>query len=83
MDAAVAEAIIEFRKDEDFTSIDDLKNVPGVTEEAFAEMREWITVRSSAFSMEFNVNFNGAVAGIRAYVVREGDKTRPIYWQVL
>ena len=83
MDAALAEAIVEFRKGEDFMSIDDLKNVPAISDEVFAEMRDWITVKSSAFSMEFNVDCNGAVAGIRAYVVREGGKTRPIYWQVL
>jgi general secretion pathway protein K len=83
MDAALAEAILEFRRSEDFMSIDDLKNVPGMSEEVFAELRDWITVKSSAFSMEFNVNCNGAVAGVRTYVVREGGKTRPIYWQVL
>jgi len=83
MDAALAEAIIEFRRDEDFMSIEDLRNVPGMSDEVFAEMRDWITVKSSSFSMEFNVHCNGAVAGIRAYVAREGDKTRPIYWQVL
>jgi general secretion pathway protein K len=83
MDAALAEAIVEFRKDEDFLSIDDLKNVPGMSDELFGEIRDWITVRSSIFSMEFKVNCNGAVAGIRAYIMREGGKTRPIYWQVL
>ena len=83
MDAALAETIIEFRRDEDFMSIEDLRNVPGMSDEVFAEMRDWITIKSSSFSMEFNVHCNGAVAGIRAYVVREGDKTRPIYWQVL
>jgi general secretion pathway protein K len=82
MDAALAEAIIEFRNDEDFMSIDDLKNVPGISEELFGELSEWITVKSSIFSMAFNVNCNGAVAGIRSYVVREEGKTRPIYWQV-
>lgn len=83
MDAALAEAIIEYRKDEDFISVNDLRNVPGMSDEVFAELRDWITVKSASFSMEFSVNSNGASAGIRAYVVREGENTRPIYWQVL
>ncbi|MFO7461628.1 MAG: type II secretion system minor pseudopilin GspK [Desulfatiglandales bacterium] len=83
MDAALAESIIEFRRDEDFMSIDDLKNVPGMSDEVFAELRDWVTVKTSTFSLEFEVNCNGAVAGIRSYVLREESKTRPIYWQVL
>ncbi|MBN2033368.1 MAG: type II secretion system minor pseudopilin GspK [Deltaproteobacteria bacterium] len=83
MDAAMADAIIEFRKDEDFMGIDDLKKVPAISGEVFAEIRDWITVKGSTFSIDFSVNANGAAAEIRTYVLREGGKTRPIYWQVL
>ena len=83
LDDSIASAIIEFRQEEDFMSIDDLRKVPGMSDEVFAEIRDWITVKSSFFSMEFNVNCNGAVAAIRTYLVREGGKTRPIYWQAL
>jgi hypothetical protein len=83
LDSSLAEAIIEYRQEVDFMSIDDLREVPGMSDEVFAEIRDWITVKSSYFSMEFNVNANGAVAAIRAYAVREEGKTRPIYWQVL
>ncbi len=83
MDDAIAAAIIEYRKEEDFTSIDDLRKVPGMSDEVLAEIRDWITVRSSSFSMEFNVNCNGASCVVKAFVVREGGKTKPIYWQVL
>jgi general secretion pathway protein K len=83
LDNSLAEAIIEYRQEVDFVSIDDLREVPGMSDEVFAEIRDWITVKSSYFSMEFNVNANGAVAAIRAYAVREEGKTRPIYWQVL
>lgn len=83
MDGPLAEAIIEHRQEEDFARIDDLRNVSGMTDELFAEIRDWITVKSSYFSMEFNVNSNGAVAAIRAYAAREEGKTVPIYWQVL
>ena len=83
LDDSIASAIIEFRQEEDFMSIDDLRKVPGMSDEVFAEIRDWITVKSAFFSMEFNVNCNGAVAAIRTYLVREGGKTRPIYWQAL
>jgi general secretion pathway protein K len=83
LDGALAAAIIDYRREEDFMSIDDLREVPGMSDEVFAEIRDWITVRSSFFSMAFNVDCNGAVAAIRTYLVREGGKTRPIYWQAL
>jgi general secretion pathway protein K len=83
IDDAIAEAIIEYRQEEDFTSIEDLRKVPGMSDEVLAEIRDWITVKSSSFSMEFTVNCNGATSMVRTFVVREGGKTRPIYWQVL
>jgi len=83
LDSSMAAAIIEYRQEEDFMGIEDLRKVPGMSDEVFAEIRDWITVKSSHFSMEFNVNCNGAVAAVRTYLVREGGKTRPIYWQVL
>jgi general secretion pathway protein K len=83
IDDAIAEAIIEYRQEEDFTSIEDLRKVPGMSDEVLAEIRDWITVKSSSFSMEFTVNCNGATSTVRTFVVREGGKTRPIYWQVL
>jgi general secretion pathway protein K len=83
IDGAIAEAIIEYRKEENFTSINDLRKVPGMSDEVFAEIRDWITVKSSSFSIEFNVNCNGATSVVKTFVVREGGKTRPIYWQVL
>jgi len=83
LDSAMAAAIVEYRQEEDFMSIDDLRKVPGMSDEVFAGIRDWITVKSASFSLEFNVNCNGAVAAIRTFVMREGGKTRPIYWQVL
>jgi general secretion pathway protein K len=82
LDSSVASAIIEYRREENFMGIDDLRKVPGMSDELIAEIRDWVTVKSSFFSMEFNVNCNGAVAAIRTYVMREGGKTKPIYWQV-
>ena len=83
MDSALAEAIVEYRKEESFESIDDLGKVPGMDDDVLAEIREWITVKSSTFSIEAHVNCNGAVASIRTIAQRQGNTAKLIYWQVL
>ena len=83
MDSALAAAIVEYRKEEDFESLDDLRKVPGMDDEVLTEIGEWITVKSSAFSIEAHVNCNGAVASIRTIAQRQGNKAKLIYWQVL
>jgi general secretion pathway protein K len=83
MDGALAEAIVQHRKEERFESIEDLNKVPGMDDEVLAEMGEWITVKSSSFSIETHVDCNGAVAGIKAVARREGNQAKLIYWQVL
>ena len=83
LDITAAEAIIEYRKEQDFSSADDLKKVAGIDDELFNEIREWITVKSSAFSLEVEGNCQEAVARIKAVVIREEDRLRLIYWQVV
>jgi general secretion pathway protein K len=83
MDSALASAIVEYRKEERFESVDDLRKVAGMDDEVLAEIGEWITVKSSTFSIEAHVNSNGAVASIRAIAQRQGNKAKLIYWQVL
>ena len=83
MDSALAAAIVEYRKEEKFESIEDLRKVPGMDDDVLAEIGEWITVKSSTFSIESHVNCNGAVASIRTVAQRQGKKAKLIYWQVL
>jgi len=83
MDSALAGAIVDYRKEESFESIEDLRKVPGMDDEVIAEISEWITVKSSTFSIETHVNCNGAVASIRTVAQRQGSKAKLIYWQVL
>jgi general secretion pathway protein K len=82
MDSALAESIVEYRKEESFESIEDLKKVGGIDEEVLEEIREWITVKSSTFTIEAHVSYSGAVASIKTVVQRQGNKGRLIYWQV-
>jgi general secretion pathway protein K len=83
MDSALAEAIVEYRKEESFETVDDLSKVPGMDDTVLAEIGEWITVESSTFSIEVHVNCNGAVASIKTVAERNGNKASLIYWQVL
>jgi general secretion pathway protein K len=83
MDSALAEAIVDYRKEESFESIEDLRKVPGMDDDVIAEISEWITVKSSIFSIEAHVNCNGAVATIRTVAQRQGGKAKLVYWQVM
>jgi general secretion pathway protein K len=83
LDISIAEAIIEFRSEEDFLKADDLKKVSGVDEGLFNEIKEWITVKSSVFSIEIQGGYQEAVARIKAIALREEDRLRLIYWQVI
>jgi general secretion pathway protein K len=83
MDSTLAEAIVEYRKEANFESIDDLRKVPGMDDEVLGEISGWITVKSSTFSIEARVNCNGATASIRTVAQRQGNKAKLIYWQVL
>jgi len=83
MDSALASAIVDYRKEEAFESIDDLRKVPGMQNEVLAEINPWITVKSASFSIDVQVNCNGAVASIKTVAQKEENKTRLIYWQVL
>jgi general secretion pathway protein K len=83
MDSTLAAAIVEYRKEENFENIEDLRKVPGMDDEVLAEIGEWITFKSSTFSIETHVNCNGAVASIKTVAQRQGNKAKLIYWQVM
>jgi len=83
IDDALAQSIIDYRKEIDFLKIDDLKNVPGIDEPLFGSIKEWITVKSSAFSIEVEVKSVEAVAGIKAVTLREAGKQTLVSWQVV
>lgn len=42
--ASKAEAILEYRKDQNFTSIEDIKKVKGIGEKTFKELKDSISV---------------------------------------
>ena len=83
IDAGVAQSIIDYRAGEDFLSISDLGKVPGINASLLNRISEWITVKSSAFCIKVDVTYQEAVARIRAVAVRNGDKSKLVYCQVM
>ena len=82
-DPSIAEAIIEYRQEEDFIKVDDLKKIPGIDGAIFSGISKWVTVKSSAFSIEARVESREAVAGINAFAVRKEEKPVLVYWRVI
>lgn len=83
LDAAVADTIIEYRDKNPFLSVEDLKNVVGIDETLFNEIKGWVSVESSAFSIETEGRCQEAVARIKAVAVKEEGRLKLIYWQVM
>ncbi|MBW1766276.1 MAG: type II secretion system minor pseudopilin GspK [Deltaproteobacteria bacterium] len=83
IDGALAQSIIDYRSEEDFLTINDLRNVPGIDELLFDSIKEWLTVKSSAFSIEVEVKNVEAAAGVKAVTLREANKSILVYWQVV
>ena len=81
MDSTAADAIIQFRQDNDFAAVEDLKKIPGVDAAVLNEITAWSTVKSTAFSIVSQGECRGAVDRIRAVVKREDKTMRVIYWR--
>ncbi|MBW2102467.1 MAG: type II secretion system minor pseudopilin GspK [Deltaproteobacteria bacterium] len=82
LDANLAEAIITYRAEEDFMSIQDLRAIPGMSGELFSRIASMLTVKSSAFSFEIEGVCGEASSRVRAVARRVGEGLNLVYWQV-
>lgn len=82
MDASIADAILEYRKENDFMKIDDLKKVSAVDNALYLLLRPWITVKSSAYTVESEGDCRGAIIKIRAVVKNQRKNPKIVYWRV-
>lgn len=80
-DQNVAEAVVAHRKTSVFHRPEDLKRVPGVNDGLYSGVSGWVTVRSSAFSIEMESSCSGVSAAVRAVAARERDKMKILYWR--
>lgn len=83
IDSGLAEAIVEYRKEQEFSVVGDLMKVAGVDEELLNEIKDRMTVKSSAFSIEIQGRSQDALSMIKAIALRDEDGLRLVYWQVM
>ena len=84
MDASAAEAIVEYRKTQEFRQVNDLSKVPGMTQGVLTGTSQWLTVKSSALCIEGQGTYRDATCSVLAIAAREKDsaRTRLLYWQM-
>ncbi len=82
IDKGIAENILEYRKETDFRTIQEIKKVPGFTPEVFNAIKNFITTRSSAFSIRTEGRSDTAVRKLHAVLLRENGTFRIVYWRV-
>jgi general secretion pathway protein K len=83
MDRNLARAIAEYRTEEDFLGPEDLRKVPGMTEELYNEIKEQLSVKSTAFSIGIHGRCGEAETRLTVFAGRDSGKLKPIYWRVL
>jgi type II secretory pathway component PulK len=83
IDSAVAQSIIDYRSAENFTGPSDLSKVPGIDREVLDRISQWLTVNSSAFSIELKVTYSEAVSHLKAVALRYGDKSSLKYYRIM
>lgn len=82
MDVPMVEAIVEYRQNQDFEKVEDLLKIPGMEESLFEEIKGLLTVKATAFCLEFTGRCQGAQSRVKALAVREKDRMVLTYWQV-
>jgi len=65
IDEVIADTIVSYREREPFLSPEDLQRVPGITHEVYEEIKDYITTKSSVFS----IRVEGEVRDIRRAVL--------------
>ncbi|UCC66387.1 MAG: type II secretion system minor pseudopilin GspK [Deltaproteobacteria bacterium] len=81
IDEGLAQALIDYRQEEPFKTIEEVNNVPGVTAEIYSEINPVITVQSSTFSLRVEGQVRGIKKGIFMVLNRQGEEVRPIFWR--
>jgi general secretion pathway protein K len=79
--SSVAREIMAARDQEPFEKLDTLRNISGLTPQAFSRITSLVTVKSSYFLIRAEGHFRQAVARVQAVVVRTGDGVQLIYYR--
>ncbi len=79
----VAESIVQSREERPLEKVEELKEVPGVTEELFSEIKGLVTVESNYFSLSASAEMNGVRTHLFAILKKEEGRVSVIYWRSL
>jgi len=79
IDQGLAQAIIDYRHEEPFKTLDDLQRVPGLAE---LDIGPHITTKSSYFSVRVEGNVRGIKKVISAVLNRRDGAVKTVYWRV-
>jgi general secretion pathway protein K len=80
VDQTAAKAVLDYRAEKPFRQNEDLRSVPGWGQ-IYAEISSEITVRSNFFSIGVLGYYRDALAAVQTVVIREGKKTRVLFWK--
>jgi general secretion pathway protein K len=81
LDSMVSESILEYREEQEFERVDDLRNVIGMDDLIYEAVRDGISVKGSAYTIEILARCREAAAGVRAVAVKEQDELKVVYWR--
>lgn len=78
----VAKEILKAREDRPFSSVPDIKRVPGITEPVYDKIEKFIAIKSSTFSVQSTGEVNGVNRTVWAVLSRvEQGHIRVLFWQ--
>ena len=84
LDRTVADALIARRNDLPFASVEEVGEVAGVDQELFGRIRDFLTVKSSTFSVSLDARWGDTTSHLRSVVVRDEEKgPLTLYWKVV
>ncbi len=83
IDASLAREIVLARNSAPFGSLSQLARIPGMTEEALAEISQAGKVSSGIFTIDVAVAFSDRVKNIVAVVERRRNAFRVLYWRAV
>ncbi len=83
IDSNMANSIIEYRKEQTFSTIQDLNKIPGIDYQIFQRIRPILTVKGSTFCINMTGSYQDSVSQIMAVVKRGQKDTKLLYWRVI
>ena len=79
IDESLAQAIISYREEESFKSVDDMTRVPGLSG---TDIGAYVTTKSSYFSVRITGELRGIRKEIYTVMRRSGKQVNSVFWRM-